>query len=82
MSNPRLDAVIMVDRWYSLCSACNRDCDPMEKCHDTILCFGQESNNPGCGARFVAIKANTVLSSNERHEKEILRQMRPDLTVI
>lgn len=70
-------ATLMVDAWFSICSYCYRDCDPHEKGHYTLLGYGPDNGDPGCGEEF-----DNIMGTRIDITDEILHEMRPDLPIV
>jgi hypothetical protein len=62
---------LFINRFDSICGACNKAADPYEKAHTTRLGYGDDKT--GCGAVFTAV------SSNYAGVGERIKNMRPDL---
>lgn len=68
------EATLMVDSWYSRCSACGKNADPYETEHVMTTMQGE-----GCGATFTAITSSYFHPGYDMAAR--LREMRPDLPV-
>lgn len=70
------DAVLIINRSDSKCSACSKGCDPREDYHHTVLAYSGQSE--GCGARYVAVGTDYAGADMER----ATRNMRSDLPFV
>lgn len=71
-------ATLIVARSYSKCSACGEQTLPDGERHGRVSGYG--GGQPGCGAHFTAITADT--SRLDGHHRAVLAEMHPDLPIV
>lgn len=60
------ETYIIVGRSSSKCGKCRRGCNPTALAHDTIIEYGPETGQPGCGAKFLYC-INTYINTDQLH---------------
>lgn len=72
------DPTLMVDRFSSTCANCMKDADPSEKGHFTLLGYGPDNGQPGCGIIWTQLLS---LYYDESVEED-MKRFRPDLKYV
>lgn len=68
---------LVINPSHSWCGNCGKGANPRAERHDRILCYGDESGRPGCGAVWTHVTSD-YQSIDRLHVR--VREMRPDLT--
>jgi len=66
---------LYINRWDSTCGNCGGSANPKETAHFTLLGYGPQNGQPGCGA--IWRKVSTMAYGDGIND--IIRIMRPDL---
>jgi hypothetical protein len=69
------ERALVINTWSSTCGACGKPADPHEKYHDTLLGYGPDNGEPGCGVKWEFVDTDYVGGG----VAEAAKGMRPDL---